>query len=319
MEFLQRLWGAKSAIVSSTRELVDPNADQSNLLCVIEALEARVNELEANYQKMNIDLRNRRNEINTLEYKNTLLAREKHGIFKALYGLNLSDFVDKHKGERCFVVGNGPSLNNIDMRKLQNEITLGSNRAFVGFEDWGFHYDYWMVQDRILAEQSAKEFQTALPDDIVKFIPFTLLKFFDKKYTYNVVPFCMDYTKQCSFSNDPEALHEGFTVTIGLLQLAAIMGFKEIILVGVDHNYPIPDGNISGDRKWNGRGLVTHFSDKYSNYENGQVWELPNIEKMTRAYEAASEWARNNGVRMLNATPGTKLDAFEKVQFDALF
>ena len=33
----------------------------------------------------------------------------------------LNRFKDKHKGERCFIIGNGPSLKKTDVSKLTNE------------------------------------------------------------------------------------------------------------------------------------------------------------------------------------------------------
>ena len=38
----------------------------------------------------------------------------------------LSDF---HKGERCFIIGNGPSLRETELTKLKGEFTFGLNRS----------------------------------------------------------------------------------------------------------------------------------------------------------------------------------------------
>ena len=45
----------------------------------------------------------------------------------------LRSYKNKFAGERCFVVGNGPSLNNMDMSKLSDEYTFGMNRIFLMF------------------------------------------------------------------------------------------------------------------------------------------------------------------------------------------
>lgn len=278
----------------------------------IDVLKGRIESLESTLKFRGYD-------INRMKYKDTLLDRTMESVFRILFGRTLQDFQGIHAGKRCFVVGNGPSLNQIDMTRLKDEITLGSNRAFLGFEKWGFAYNYWMVQDRILAEQNADEFCERLPDEVVKFVPYTILKHFNVSKLTNGVPVHMDYTKQCSFSNDPSGLHEGFTVTVGLLQIAAIMGFEKIYLVGVDHNYEIPTDNVNDDKKWSGAGLSNHFSEEYTNHANGQIWEMPDIVKMTKAYDAAAQWASENGIEILNATPGTKLESFPKVDFDSLF
>ncbi|MGI3170752.1 6-hydroxymethylpterin diphosphokinase MptE-like protein [Pseudooceanicola sp. C21-150M6] len=298
------------------------DADLADLVARLERAERRLDQVGALEEKIGAlenSLRNRGFEINKLKYQATLANRTMESAFRAIFGRSLNEFVDIHKGERCFVVGNGPSLNKIDMTRLKSEITLGSNRAFLGFPKWGFSYNYWMVQDRILADQNADEFAEKIPADTVKFIPYTILKYFNVSNLKNVVPVHLDYTKQCTFSNDPSGLHEGFTVTVGLLQIAAIMGCRQIILVGADHNYPIPESNVNSDRKWSGEGLQTHFSEDYTNHQNGQVWEMPDVVKMTKAYDAAAKWAEENGIEILNASPGSKLNSFPKVSYDSLF
>ena len=288
----------------------------------LEALESKLAEMDdmaARLTKAEKTLQARTNELNKLKYNATLVSRTMESVFRSMFGRSLQDFVGIHEGERCFVIGNGPSLNKIDMTRLRTEITMGSNRAFLGFEQWGFVYNYWMLQDRVLADQNADEIAEQMPDEVVKFLPYTIIKHFDVSKLQNMVPVHLDYTRQCTFSNDPSALHEGFTVTVGLLQIAAIMGCKQIILVGTDHNYPIPKENVNADRKWSGKGLETHFSAAYTNHENGQVWEMPDVVKMNRAYDAAAKWAEENGIEILNATPGSKLNSFPKVDYDSLF
>src|SRR5712692_1717642 len=40
-------------------------------------------------------------------------------------------FRDRHRGQRCFVIGNGPSLKDQDLSPLANEITLVTNSFYV--------------------------------------------------------------------------------------------------------------------------------------------------------------------------------------------
>jgi hypothetical protein len=63
------------------------------------------------------------------------------------YQKRLRDLRDKHKGKRCFIIGNGPSLKNMDISKLKNEITIGSNGIYKNFEKWGFHTNYLLFED----------------------------------------------------------------------------------------------------------------------------------------------------------------------------
>ena len=123
-------------------------------------------------------------------------------------------------------------------------------------------------------------------------------------YPYNA-PFSKDVSK---------FLGQGYTVTYGAIQMAIYMGFSEIFLLGIDHNY-----NIIRDAK--GRPLKK--DDSCSNYPQGMsnyvdMKNLPRIEESTIAYETAEKISRKMGVRIYNATRGGKLDSFERVDFDLI-
>ncbi len=45
----------------------------------------------------------------------------------------IEHFRDRHRGERCFILGNGPSLIRLDLSKLRGERTFGLNRIYLLF------------------------------------------------------------------------------------------------------------------------------------------------------------------------------------------
>ena len=72
-----------------------------------------------------------------------------------------------HRGERCFIIGNGPSLKNTDLAKLKDEYTFGMNRIYLMFPELGFTTTYFASINDLVVEQCAEEI-AALP--IPKFI-----------------------------------------------------------------------------------------------------------------------------------------------------
>ena len=50
----------------------------------------------------------------------------------------LEVYRDLHRGKRCFVIGNGPSLKQTDLSLLKNEFTFGLNRIYLLFPELGF-------------------------------------------------------------------------------------------------------------------------------------------------------------------------------------
>src|SRR3989337_1536843 len=45
---------------------------------------------------------------------------------------------NRYRGERCFIIGNGPSLGRMDLSPLRSEKTFGANRIYLMFEKLGF-------------------------------------------------------------------------------------------------------------------------------------------------------------------------------------
>ena len=47
----------------------------------------------------------------------------------------------------AWIIGTGPSLNKIDIKKLKNHHTMSFNRAYIAFKDWGFDPTYYLSID----------------------------------------------------------------------------------------------------------------------------------------------------------------------------
>jgi hypothetical protein len=125
-----------------------------------------------------------------------------------------------------------------------------------------------------------------------------------------------DYTPPESFATDVSGrVFEGSTVTYVALQLAYHMGFDDVILVGVDHNFETKGpANIT---------VVSHgadqdhFSPEY--FGKGFRWQLPDLEASERAYRLAKRAFEADRRRVRDATVGGKLTIFPKVDYDDLF
>lgn len=148
----------------------------------------------------------------------------------------LDAFAGIHRNRRCFVVGNGPSLNRIDMGRLRGEITLGSNRCYLGYDRWGGPFNYWGVYDKYQIQEYHHEYETQVPAHGAAFFPFDYVPFL-RMHASCPVHVVWPHRKPRMFSDSADQVYVGHTVTYMLLQIAAIMGCNPIILVGVDHRY----------------------------------------------------------------------------------
>jgi hypothetical protein len=250
-----------------------------------------------------------------------------HGAFDLALPYLLDGFVDRHKGQRCFVVGNGPSLNQIDMGLLHNEITFGSNRCFMGYENWGMRFSYWGIMDRLQVEEYAEEYEDQVPADTIKFFPFEYASFLQ---VANACPVNFIYNSKppYRFSDSPDELYLGFTVTHMLMQVAAIMGCDPIYLIGCDHHYNLQTADTplatAGNRNaqvWTAgnASAPTHFTAQYTTGAQPKRFITPKPDKSEAAFAVANAWATESGRSIINATPGTGLHVFPKVDFTSLF
>ena len=74
----------------------------------------------------------------------------------------LAQYKDIHLGERCIIIGNGPSLKQTDLSLLRNEYTFGLNRIYLKFPELGFNTSYYLSVNSLVVEQCADDIR-ALP------------------------------------------------------------------------------------------------------------------------------------------------------------
>jgi hypothetical protein len=223
----------------------------------------------------------------------------------------LLEYRDAHRGQRCFILGNGPSLRKTDLSRLKGEFTFGLNRIYLLFPTMGFSTTYLVSVNDLVLEQCAGEIQSLA---MTKFITWRARRWLCRDTGTVFVD--SDYTGGEDFA--PHALgrlFEGFTVTYVALQLAYHMGFRDVLLVGVDHNF-VTQGSANQAVVSEGDD-PNHFAPDY--FGKGFRWQLPDLEGSERAYRLARAAFEADGRQVRDATVGGKLDVFPKVDYLSLF
>lgn len=225
----------------------------------------------------------------------------------------LKQFKNIHRGERCFIIGTGPSLTTGDLELLKDEICFGSNRIFEIYPRTSWRPTYYMNQDFKLIEKFAEEINGLTPKAI--FLPVDVRERFaaNPLARFFVLRHKEFYPGDADFS---EHLHhylgQGFTVTYGAIQMARYMGFSEVYLLGIDHNY-----SISLDEKGipvRNEGVRDYFAGSGA---SNQGLNLPRVVESTVAYGTARKYAdRRKDFRIFNATRGGRLEAFQRVALE---
>ncbi len=65
----------------------------------------------------------------------------------------LKGYKNIHSGERCFVIGNGPSLTPEDLDKLKNEYSFASNHIYKIFDRTNWRPTYYVSVDKAWLEK----------------------------------------------------------------------------------------------------------------------------------------------------------------------
>jgi hypothetical protein len=252
-----------------------------------------------------------------------LIVHAKHRETPDLKSANA--FYNKFAGRRCFVIGNGPSLNKIDLRKLEGEITFGVNSIFLMTRTSSFLPTYYVVEDNLVFSENKAEIDAY--SGVTKILPVVYAEQLQSREE------CFVFDMDTSFYNrrDPmlysipqfnstaePRFYCGQSVTYINLQLAYFMGFHEVILIGMDFSYTKPPSHEQDGNHIRSHGDdPNHFHKDY--FGKGKTWKDPRLGRVLRSYMRAKFEFESNSRRIVNATPGGELHLFPRIEFDSLF
>ncbi len=238
--------------------------------------------------------------------------------------IKMQSYHNKFKKERCFIIGNGPSLNKIDLTLLKDEYTFGVNGIFYKYDEMGFKTTFYVVEDshvvndnleRINAIDYSQNFFPHFYNNMIKRDADTTFMnadfgFYQTKETYYRVP---RFSFDCS-----EVIYAGQSVTYLNLQLAYYFGFQNVYLIGMDFSYAVPESSeISKDTIISNEDDPNHFHPDY--FGKGKKWHDPKLDNCKMVYEYAKKIYEEKGRNIYNASIGGKLEVFERIDFNRLF
>jgi len=213
---------------------------------------------------------------------------------------------DRHRGERCVLVANGPSLNRMDLSFLRRETAIGLNKIFLGLRRFGFYPRYYVAVNETVIDQSARAIQAM---NCVKFISSRSAgRVPEDALTYHLnttAPperFCRDLA---------QGAHEGWTVTYVALQVAHYLGFAEVVLIGLDHRFNF-SGQPNESRRLDGPD-PNHFCEDYFGF--GQQWDNPDLPHSEESFRLARAVYEADGRAIFDATVDGNCEVFAKVDY----
>lgn len=225
-------------------------------------------------------------------------------------------FKNKHKDERCFIIGNAPSLTVADLELLKNEITFASNQCYLLFDDTEWRPTYYTVADPLILKRQYSEIKENIKcpkfyagNAILEMPEFSLENAYYYWLNYDV-DWNPNIDAMPNFSSNPSLSYWGASVTYDIFQLAVYMGFKEIYLLGIDFTYVI-NVDKRGKLHFDSKQTQDHFTDNYI-----KPIFLAETDTIISAYKKAKLVCEENGISVYNATRGGKLDVFDRMNLE---
>jgi hypothetical protein len=221
----------------------------------------------------------------------------------------LAGFKNRHQGERCVIVANGPSLLKTDLSLIRLETLFGLNKIFLGIRQFKFYPRYYVAINPHVISQSATQIKAL---NCIKFLCARAAK--DVVGEDALTHHLRTTEPPNRFSDDLErGVNQGYTVTYVALQIAYFMGFSKVILIGLDHRYAF-DGEPNQPRE-----MLTddpnHFHLDY--FSKGQIWQNPDLARSEASYRLARQRFEQDGRMIIDATVDGACAVFPKMSLSA--
>lgn len=214
-----------------------------------------------------------------------------------------------HKGERCFIIGNGPSLKVEDLNKLENEYTFVSNRFFTIHSK--LIPTYYFMHDSVLLP---KNFDESLRLNCnVRFygVHSGTFDYLRKRDIDGILYLINERNLKERFSVSQDvssSVNSTGSVSFSMLQFAIYMGFKEIYLLGFDHSF---SKEIKNGKLIQNDDVKDHFSD----YNEG-ISVVAKVDDMDCGFEIIKKYADENEIKIINSTRGGNLEVFPRIELE---
>jgi len=249
--------------------------------------------------------------------------------------MNLEDVLRKnktlrniHAGKRCFIIGNGPSVNTQDITRLSSEVKITVSFFFNHPDTKIVNPDYWILADPNFWLKPEIFFSPLLKltkDKAISsklFVPTGGFPFFSSINFGSLIDlhfYHYDWAKDIQNRIDLSSGVPPFgqNVIIVALMLAYYLGCNPIYFIGCDHDF------MKVTREQYENIKVEHFyanhsQNKCSEHLTWDQWQA-SMARMNYEYAQLKQYASHWGFDVYNATQGGYLDTFPRVQYESLF
>ncbi len=222
------------------------------------------------------------------------------------------------EGKRGFAIGNGPSLTRDVLKKIKDEYSFATNKAYqmIGIEDW--HPTGFVLNDtteiEILNKKNINIYKSKFAEYLflneLSLLNNGIVKLNKKNNIYYYITERYKSNENYNGIGDmTKSLLDLETTMHIILQVMIYLGFKEIYLVGMDYHFKYEIDN-------NGKVIHNNIKNHCDMQEDDDG--MYSVYYMTKGFEIINKYAKKNGIHIYNATPNSGLDVFERKNLDLI-
>lgn len=229
--------------------------------------------------------------------------------------MKIINFKIKNK-DTLVIMGNGPSLKEIDFGYLQYVDTFGLNLAYRVYDELNFYPTYFGCFDYKVTDYHKDKFQK-----LVNTLPIKQFYFIrDSIKGTNVINIKLETKSTQKLFVDKNCIKNLWNVGnsgANACHVGIALGYKKIILVGVDCSYidVLPEAKLmpNGALKIIKTPIVNpnYWFDSYQ--QEGDIYNVPNTDIYHQpGWKLLSEMTKDSNVEIINCSPGSTLKCFTK-------
>ncbi|MBQ4529107.1 MAG: CDP-glycerol glycerophosphotransferase family protein [Lachnospiraceae bacterium] len=232
----------------------------------------------------------------------------------------LMEYKNKYKGERCFLIGNGPSLTPDQLDLLKDEKCFACNMIYKVFDQTQWRPSFYCCIDSLYAKSIGSELLRMGRETPVITVAtsYTKVKNKPKKMMYVNNVFSEDNYKVRG--NLLAYCKTKATVMTIMAEAAFYMGFKEVYLIGVDNSDTHGTGGhfySDSSQKLVAQQDINRIKKrlKKNNITREDIAKHTQ-ERCNSVYEELKKYADSHGIKMYNATRGGSLEVYPRVKLE---
>jgi hypothetical protein len=226
-----------------------------------------------------------------------------------------------NRSDTVYIIGNGPSLNKVDMSRLKGKDTISFNRAYIAYNDWGFYPKYYMTVDAIVLENIKGKVKELIETSPVEkfFLPLWSAGYFGNNEKICYLNLRSSWLlKRRIWGKKFDRLSIIANVGATSIPVLKILGYRNFIILGTDCNYV--ESNIKNvEIEYNpddksGRRIVykssgdydpNHFRADY--FGKGTEYSKPQQMNHYKGWEFIAKKMKKEKVTIILCSPGSRL------------